>query len=103
MNFVSGKKITIVLNPKNKAKFIKYYKDNTMQDFQNGVSILIPDIETSRAMVDTFKAAIKGSETQRATWKSIDEAIKYLTNAVTGQTIGSEIYKLRFSQFRQIH
>ncbi len=98
MNFkVSGKKITIVLNPKNKAKFIKYYKDNTLQDFQNDVSILTPDIETSRAMVDAFKAAIKGSETQPATWKSIDEAIKYLTNAVTGQTIGSEIYKLSFS------
>lgn len=98
LNFkVSGKKITIVSTSKNKTKFIKYYKDNAVQDFQNEVGILTTDIETSREMVEAFKAAIKSSETQPATWKSISEAITFLTNTLTGETIGTDIYKLNFS------
>ena len=98
LNFkVSGKKITIVSISKNKTKFIKYYKDNVLQDFQNEVDILTTDIETSREMVEAFKAAIKNSETQPAAWKNIGEAIAYLTGTLTGETIGSDIYKLNFS------
>lgn len=98
INFkVSGKKITIVSTSKNKTKFIKYYKDNSLQDFQNEISILTTDIETSREMVEAFKAAIKNSDTQPATWKSIDEALTFLTNTLKGETIGPDIYKLNFS------
>ena len=94
---VSGKKIAIVSTSKNKTKFIKYYKDNTLQDFQNEVDILTTDIETSREMVEAFKAAIKSSETQPASWKNLSEAMTYLTNTITGETIGTDIYKLNFS------
>ena len=59
--------------------------------------ILTTDIETSREMVEAFKSAIKNSETQPATWKNIDEAITFLTNTLTGETIGTDIYKLNFS------
>jgi hypothetical protein len=98
LNFkVSGEKISIVSISKNKTKFIKYYKDNTLQDFQDEINILTTDIETSREMVEAFKAAIKSSETQPTTWKNIGEAIGYLTNTLTGETIGSDIYKLNFS------
>ncbi|HEX7494816.1 MAG TPA: hypothetical protein VF346_11395, partial [Bacteroidales bacterium] len=98
INFkVSGKKITIVSTSKNKTKFIKYYKDNSLQDFQNEIGILTTDIETSREMVEAFKAAIKNSDTQPATWKSIDEALTFLTNTLKGETIGPDIYKLNFS------
>ena len=98
LNFkVSGKKITIVPISKNKTKFIRYYKDNTLQDFQNEIGILATDIETSREMVEAFKAAIKSSEMQPAAWKNIDEAIGYLTKTLTGETIGPDKYKLNFS------
>jgi hypothetical protein len=98
LNFkVSGKKITIVSISKNKTKFIKYYKDNALQDFQNEVDILTTDIETSREMVEAFKAAIKSSETQPATWKNIGDAITYLTSTIKGETIGTDIFKLDFS------
>jgi hypothetical protein len=98
LNFkISGKKITIVSISKNKAKFIKYYKDNALQDFQNEVDILTADIETSREMVEAFKAAIKNSETQAATWKSPGDAIAFLTAAIKGETIGTDIYKLSFN------
>ncbi len=98
LNFkVSGKKIAIVSISKNKTKFIRYYKDNTLQDFQNEINILTTDIETSREMVEAFKSAIKSSETKPAAWKSIGEVITFLTNTLTGETIGPDIYKLNFS------
>jgi hypothetical protein len=98
LNFkVNGKKITIVPISKNKTKFIKYYKDNILQDFQNEINILTTDLETSREMVEAFKAAIKSSETQPLTWKTVGDAITYLSNTLKGETIGSDIYKLDFS------
>jgi hypothetical protein len=98
LNFkVSGKRITIILLSKNKTKFIRYYKDNLQQDFQNEVDILATDIETSREMAEAFKAAIKGSGVQPPAWKSVGDAITFLTGAVNGETIGTDIYKLNFS------
>jgi hypothetical protein len=98
MNFkVSGKKIAILSTCLNKTKLIRYFKDNVLQDFQNEVDILTTDIETSREMVEAFKAAIKNSATQPPAWKNTGEAITYLTGALTGETIGSDIYKLNFS------
>ena len=98
INFkVSGKKITILSTSKNKTKFIKYYKDNAVQDFQNEIGILTTDIETSHEMVEAFKAAIKSSDTQPATWKNIGEAFTFLSNDVKGETIGPDMYKLNFS------
>jgi len=98
INFkVSGKKITILSTSKNKTKFIKYYKDNAVQDFQNEIGILTTDIETSREMVEAFKTAIKSFDTQPATWKNIGEALTFLSNAVKGETIGPDMYKLNFS------
>jgi hypothetical protein len=98
LNFkVSGKKITIVPISKNKTKLIKYFKDNLLQDFQNEIAVFTTDIETSREMVEAFKAAIKSSATQPAAWKSVGEAITYLTNTLSGETIGTDQYKLNFS------
>ena len=98
LNFkVSGKKISIVCLSKNKTKFIKYYKDNALQDFQSEIGILTADIETSREMVEAFKSAIRGSQTKPTTWKNIGEATDYLKNTLTGETIGTDIFKLNFS------
>jgi len=98
INFkVSGKKITIISVAQNKTKFVKYYKDNLLQDFQNEIDILTTDIETSREVVEAFKAAIKNSEAQPAAWENISEAITFIANTLTGETIGSDVYKLNFS------
>jgi hypothetical protein len=98
INFqVSGKKITINVVSLNKTKFIKYFKDNILQDFQNEIGILTSDIEISREMVEAFKSAVKNSEAQPATWKSIGEAMTFLTNTLTGATIGTDVYKLAIS------
>ncbi|MBK7710657.1 MAG: hypothetical protein IPJ37_06740 [Bacteroidales bacterium] len=98
LNFkVSGKKITIVPISKNKAKFIRYYKDNALQDFQNEIGILTTDIETTREMVEALKSAVKSSEIQPVAWKSVGDAMTFLTKTLTGENIGAEIYKLTFS------
>jgi hypothetical protein len=98
MNFkVSGKKITLIPVTRNKAKFIRYYKDNQLQDFQNELGILITDIENAREMAEAFKSAIKSSPAELLTWKNNDDAIKYLTANITGETIGSDVYKLNLT------
>lgn len=95
VNFkVSSSKITLICLSKNKTKFIKYFKDNILQDFEYEVDILTNDIETSREMTEAFKAAIKSSEVQPFTWKSISDAMSNLTNSIKGETIGSDVYKL---------
>ncbi len=95
INFkISGSKISLALFPKNKAKYIKYFKDNVLEDFQNEITILTNDIETSRELTEAFKSAIKSSEIQPATWKSTGDAVTFLTNNFKGETIGSDIYKL---------
>jgi len=98
LNFkVGGKKITIIPVAKNKAKFIKYYKDNLLQDFQNETGIITTDLETARELAEAFKSAIKSSEIQPAVWKNTAEAITYLTSTLKGETTGTDIYNLNFS------
>jgi uncharacterized protein YfcZ (UPF0381/DUF406 family) len=98
LNFkVSGKKISVGCISVNKTKFIKYFKDNMLQDFKNEADILMSDIETARELTEAFKAAIKSSGTQPAAWKNTGEAVAYLTTSLTGETIGTDKYKLNFS------
>lgn len=94
---VNREKIALVCNSKNKTKFIKYFKDNILQNFQDDISILTTDIETSRELVEAFKSAITSSAIQPASWKNTGESITYLSHTLTGETIGTDVYKLGFS------
>jgi hypothetical protein len=97
LNFkVSGKKVTLFCNTKNKIKFIKYVKDNVQQDFQYDLEILNNDIETTREVLEAYKYALKASEVQPAAYKSITEAINFLTNNIKGETVNADQYKLTF-------
>ena len=92
---VNRDKIAVVCKSKN--KFIKYLKDNTLQNFTDEISILTADLETSRELTEAFKAAIKNSVAQPPVWKSVNESLSFLTGALTGETVGSDVYKLNFS------
>ena len=94
---VSRDKIAVVCNSKNKTKFIKYLKDNTLQNFTDKITVLTNDIETSRELTEALKVAIKNSAVQPPVWKTINEATKFLTGALTGETVGTDVYKLNFS------
>ncbi len=94
---VSGRKIILIPSTRSKAKFIKYYKDNELQDFQNEIQILMEGIDETHEMNGAFKSAIKQSAVQLPVWKNTDEAIKYINGSVKGETLGSDVYKLTFS------
>jgi hypothetical protein len=97
LNFkVSGKKISILCNTSNKIKLIKYEKDNFIQNFQNDIEILEPDIETTREVIEAFKYAVKYSEWKPVAWKNMSEANAFLKNTVKGENIGTDQYKLNF-------
>lgn len=98
VNFkVSSDRITISAIAKDKTKLIRYFKDNTIQNFQNEVDILTSDIEISRNLVAALKEAIKNSVVQPVIWKNTDDAVAYLNSALKGETIGTDIFKLDFS------
>ncbi len=94
---VNRDKIAVVCNSKGKTKFIKYFKDNTLQNFTDEISILTTDIEISRELTEAFKAVIKSSVVQPPVWKDISESISFLTGALKGETVGSDVYKLNFN------
>jgi hypothetical protein len=97
LNFkVSGKKITVQCNTSNKSKLIKYTKDNALQNYQNDIEILEPDIETTREVIEAIKYAAKSSEWKPLTLKNINEAIALLKTDIAGETIGTDVYKLSF-------
>jgi predicted RNase H-related nuclease YkuK (DUF458 family) len=80
-------------NLKNKEKFIRYSKDNVLQGFQNDFEITNNDIETTRNLVEAFKVAAKMSEAEPATWSSIDEALKFISDNLCSLSVGTDNYK----------
>jgi hypothetical protein len=94
---INRDKVLVTCASKNKTKFIKYFKDNVLQSFTDDVSIITSDIETSREMTEAFKAAIKNSAVQPATWKSVGESVSFLSGTLKGETVGTDVYKLDFS------
>jgi hypothetical protein len=97
LNFkVSGKKIAVLCNTSNKTKLIKYTKENALQNFQNDIEILEPDIETTREVIEAFKFAAKSTGWKPLTWKNMNEAIALLKVNITGEAVGTDQYKLSF-------
>lgn len=97
INFkVSGKKITLLGNIKNKSKFIKYTKEGVIQNYQNDLEIITSDIETTREVIEAYKYAIKASEMAPVSFGSVAEAIGFLASNIKGEAVNTDQYKLSF-------
>lgn len=97
VNFkVSGKKISIFLTMAGKSKFIKYTKDNVLQNYVEDVELLQSDIETTRELVAAFTVAIKESAVAPMKWNSTADALKFIQNTISSEQAGSEIFTLTF-------
>lgn len=98
VNFkVSGKRISIILNTKNKQKFVRYSKDNNIQNYENEVEILSDNLETTRCIVEAFKYALKNNKAIPETFTSISASIEFLKNNMTDVKAGTDQYKQTFS------
>jgi len=93
---VTGKKIIIPVAIAGKYKFIKYSKDNVVQNFTEDFEISAADIEGARELAAAFNTAIKGSVETPVKFNSVAEAIKFIQGNISGSAIGTDQYKLVF-------
>lgn len=56
---ISGKEIEVNLKVKKNQKLIKILENSETENYENSFSIIVPDIETGRQMVATWKALIE--------------------------------------------
>jgi hypothetical protein len=94
---VSGKKVSILFNCKNKQKFIRYSKDNVVQSYQNDFDMLSDNIETARGMIEALKYAVKNSKGAPESFTSMASAFDFLKNNVTDLKTESDQYKQTFT------
>jgi len=90
---ISGKKVILQWNIRNKMKFVKESKDNALQGFQNDFEMLAPNIETARGLIEAFKSAAKLSTAKPESWESPDAALQFISGQIGSMSIGTENYK----------
>lgn len=93
---VSGKEITLLCGVKNKTKFVRYTKDNELQNFTDEVSFKAPDIESARELMEAWKYCMSNANENPPAWKSMAEAMAYLREHIKGATVLKDQYALSF-------
>ncbi|NJK95200.1 MAG: hypothetical protein HC905_10060 [Bacteroidales bacterium] len=93
---VSGKKILIPVLITGKNKFIKYTKDNILQNYVEDIEIYLNDLEMARDVANAFKNCYKGQISTMRKFGTAAEAMKFLGGTIEGATIVSDIYKITF-------
>lgn len=93
---VSGKKVIIPLLMAGKNKFIRYTKDNALQNYVEDLEIYQPDIETARDMVAALNYAIKGSKVAPVKFSTVAEAMQFIQANIEGASVGTDQYKVMF-------
>lgn len=93
---VSGKKVSIPMGISGKSKYIRYSKDNVLQNYTEDMEIYTGDIETARNLLEAINTAIKTSVETPVKFTSVAEAMKLIQTNIEGATIGADQYKLSF-------
>ena len=94
---VSGKKVSILFTIKNKQKFIRYSKDNLVQNYQYDCDMLADNIETARCVIDALKYVLKNIKAAPESFTSMAAAFDFLKNNVTDLKTASDQYKQVFT------
>ena len=94
---VSGKKILILFNTKNKQKFIRYSKENAVQSYEYDLEVQSNDIETARCVVEALKYALKNTKASPENFANMTTAMDFLKNNMGDIKAGTDIYKQTFN------
>lgn len=85
----SGKDAQITLKIKGKVKYIKVFKNNIQQSYDDQIILHSPDIESARQAAEAFKYIVNNSEYKSQTFKSVSEALNLLKNGISNVTSGA--------------
>ncbi len=94
---VSGKRVVILFNTKNKQKFIRYSKDNTVQNYQYDMEIQSDNLETARCIIEALKYALKNNKPAPESFANMTAAIDFLKNNLGDIKAGTDQYKQTFN------
>ncbi|MBN2612641.1 MAG: hypothetical protein JXB00_13885 [Bacteroidales bacterium] len=93
---VSGKDLSVDLKTKDDDKYIKFTKNGALQGYDNNFSVLVPDLESARTMVQAFEYAIKESKPEYKNFQDVNTALNYLKENVQDVNAGSVNCKQQF-------
>ena len=85
----SGKDAQITLNIKGKVKYIKVFKNNIQQSYDDQIVLHSHDIESARQAAEAFRYIVNNSEYKSQTYKSVSEALNLLKEGVSNVTSGA--------------
>lgn len=89
---ISGKKVMLQWNIRNKMKFVKESKDKVLQGFQNDFEMMSLTIESARGLIEAFKSAAKLSATKPENWESPDDALQFISGQICSMSVGTDNY-----------
>lgn len=78
----SGKDAQITISTKNKLKYIKTFKNNNQQSYDNEMTLHAPDIESARMAAEAVRFIVGKLVYEPDAYKSITEALSWLKDGV---------------------
>lgn len=93
---VSGKKVFIPIYTTSRNKYVRYTKDNLLQNYTEDLEIYQNDIQSAREVVTALRAALKKNSEVPVKFGSISDALKFIQTNIESSTLGSDQYKLQF-------
>jgi hypothetical protein len=90
---VSGATLSVNIETKSSDKFIKYTKNNQLQNNTNELDILAEDIEQARGIISALTAAIEKSKSQMPEFTSIQQATEFVQTKTADVTFDAKTLK----------
>ena len=90
---ISGAQLSVNLEIKGGDKFIKCFKNNVQQSYDNEIEILASDIDQARNIISAFSVAILKSKAKYQEYTSLQQSIDFLKNAGSDFTFDSKSFK----------
>ena len=85
----SGKDAQITLNMKGKSKYIKVFKNNAQQSYDDQIILHAPDIESARQAAEAIRFIVNKSDYKVLSFKSIADALPVVKEGVSSLTTGT--------------
>jgi hypothetical protein len=93
---VTGKRVVIPVSMTSGHKYVRFTKDNVLQNYTEDFEIYQNDIQSAREVVTAFRAALKKLSETPHKFGNISEALKFIQSNIESTTIGSDQYKIQF-------
>ncbi|MCX6230900.1 MAG: hypothetical protein NTZ33_05095 [Bacteroidetes bacterium] len=94
---ISGAQLSVNIEMKGGDKYIKCFKNNEQQSFDNNIEILAQDIDQARNIIAAFGHAILKSRSKFQEFTSLQQAIDFLKAGSADMIIDGKTYKQKLS------